>query len=104
MQFDLDTMLQTKRHGLYDDRTLYHVATPALYLIDGKWHLFAQACGRPAYGGVRQTKAGMLLRACLSWQPAWWPSRQCGVLGGGGSVRGPRGVLELGAQSIGPNQ
>ena len=41
-------MLQTKWQGLYDDRTLYHVATPALYLIEGKWYLFAQACGRPA--------------------------------------------------------
>ncbi len=48
MQLDLDTMLQTKWSGLYDDRTLYHVATPALYLINGKWYLFAQACGRPA--------------------------------------------------------
>jgi hypothetical protein len=47
-QLDLDTMLQTKWTGLYDDRTLYHVATPALYLIDRKWYLFAQACGRPA--------------------------------------------------------
>jgi hypothetical protein len=46
-QLDLDTMLQTKWPGLYDDRTLYHVATPALYRIDGKWYLFAQACGRP---------------------------------------------------------
>jgi hypothetical protein len=44
----LDTMLQTKGLGLYDDRALYHVATPALYLIDRKWYLFAQACGRPA--------------------------------------------------------
>jgi len=47
-QLDVDTMLQTKWHGLYDDRTLYHVATPALYEIEGKWYLFAQACGRPA--------------------------------------------------------
>ncbi len=47
-QLDVDTMLQTKWTGLYDDRTLYHVATPALYEIGGKWHLFAQACGRPA--------------------------------------------------------
>ncbi len=47
-QLDLDTMLQTKWAGLYDDHTLYHVATPALYLIDKKWYLFAQACGRPA--------------------------------------------------------
>jgi hypothetical protein len=46
-QLDLDTMLQTKWNGLYDDRTLYHVATPALYLIEGKWYLFVQACGRP---------------------------------------------------------
>jgi hypothetical protein len=47
-QLELDTMLQTKWSGLYDDRTLYHVATPALYRIDGSWYLFAQACGRPA--------------------------------------------------------
>jgi hypothetical protein len=46
-QLDLDTMLQTKWSGLYDDRTLYHVATPALYRIEGQWYLFAQACGRP---------------------------------------------------------
>jgi len=49
-QLDLDTMLQTKWQGLYDDRTLYHVATPALYRIEGKWYLFAQACGRPLNG------------------------------------------------------
>lgn len=46
-QLDVDTMLQTKWHGLYDDATLYHVATPALYEIAGKWYLFVQACGRP---------------------------------------------------------
>ncbi|MCL4191942.1 MAG: hypothetical protein KJZ87_09365, partial [Thermoguttaceae bacterium] len=40
-QLDVDTMLQTKWSGLYDDRTLYHVATPALYEIEGKWYLFA---------------------------------------------------------------
>ena len=48
VQLDPDTMLQTKWQGLYDDRTLYHVATPALYRIEGKWYLFVQACGRPA--------------------------------------------------------
>ncbi len=47
-QLDPDTMLQTKWSGLYNDRTLFHVATPALYLIGGKWYLYAQACGRPA--------------------------------------------------------
>ena len=47
-QLDVDTMLQTGWRGLYDDHTLYHVATPALYQIEGKWYLFAQACGKPA--------------------------------------------------------
>ncbi len=47
-QLDPDTLLQTKWTGLYNDRTLYHVATPALYEIAGKWYLFAQACGRPS--------------------------------------------------------
>ena len=46
-QLDLDTVLQTQWQGLYDDRTLYHVATPALYKIEGQWYLFAQACARP---------------------------------------------------------
>lgn len=46
-QLDPDIMLQTKWSVLYDDRTLYHVATPALYRINGDWYLFAQACGRP---------------------------------------------------------
>ncbi len=47
-QLDPDLMLQTKWFGLYDDQTLYHVATPALYQINDKWFLFAQACGKPA--------------------------------------------------------
>jgi len=46
-QLDSDLMLQTKWTGLYNDRTLYHVATPALYQINGAWYLFVQACGRP---------------------------------------------------------
>ncbi|MBW7865982.1 MAG: hypothetical protein H3C30_16385 [Candidatus Hydrogenedentes bacterium] len=47
-QLDLDTVLQTQWRGLYDDGTMYHVATPALYQIGGKWYLYMQACGRPA--------------------------------------------------------
>lgn len=46
-QLDVDTMLQTQWRGLYDDSTLYHVATPALHRIAGKWYLYVQACGRP---------------------------------------------------------
>jgi hypothetical protein len=45
-----DTLLQTKWAGVYDDSTIYHLATPAFYQIKGKWHLFAQACGRPKSG------------------------------------------------------
>jgi len=45
---DLDLMLQTKWPGIYSDETLYHVATPALYQIGGRWYLFVQACARPA--------------------------------------------------------
>lgn len=47
-QLDPDTMLQTQWQGLYDDGTMYHVATPALYEFEGKWYLYVQACGRPA--------------------------------------------------------
>jgi hypothetical protein len=50
VQLDLDLMLQTKWEGLYRDDALYHVATPALYQIAGKWYLFAQACPLPANG------------------------------------------------------
>jgi len=32
---------------LYRDDTIYHVATPALYQVEGKWYLYAQACPRP---------------------------------------------------------
>ena len=35
-QLDVDTVLQTKWEGLYRDDTIYHVATPAFYLINGK--------------------------------------------------------------------
>lgn len=47
VQLDLDTMLQTKWEGLYRDDRLFHVATPALYQIAGKWMLYAQACALP---------------------------------------------------------
>jgi hypothetical protein len=46
-QLDVDTMLQTNWPGIYSDKTIYHVATPALYNIEGKWYLFTQACARP---------------------------------------------------------
>jgi hypothetical protein len=46
-QLDVDAVLQTKWDGLYRDDTLYHVATPALYNIENKWYLYAQACPRP---------------------------------------------------------
>lgn len=46
-QLPLDTVLQTQWTGLYDDKTMFHVATPALYEINSKWYLYVQACGRP---------------------------------------------------------
>lgn len=50
MQTDVDTLLQTKWAGLYSDETIYHVATPAMYHIEGKWYLYAQACPLPRNG------------------------------------------------------
>jgi len=47
VQLDLDTVLQTKWTGLYRDDTLFHVATPAFYEIEGNWYLYAQACALP---------------------------------------------------------
>lgn len=48
IQLDPNTVLQTQWTGLYSDRTLFHVATPAFYQIAGKWYLFCQACARPS--------------------------------------------------------
>ncbi len=49
-QTDVDALLQTKWEGLYHDDTIYHVATPALYQIAGKWYLYTQACPLPGNG------------------------------------------------------
>ena len=49
-QINVDALLQTKWEGLYRDDTIYHVATPALYQIKGKWYLYAQACPLPGNG------------------------------------------------------
>ena len=48
VQTDIDALLQTKWTGLYRDDTIYHVATPAFYQIDGRWILYTQACPLPA--------------------------------------------------------
>ena len=47
LQLDLETVLQTKWKGIYSDNTIYHIATPAFYLIGGKWYLYTQACPLP---------------------------------------------------------
>lgn len=47
-QLDVDTVLQTQWTGLYRDDTMYHVATPAFYEINGRWMLYVQACPLPA--------------------------------------------------------
>jgi hypothetical protein len=47
-QLDAGTLLQTKWPGIYDEKTIYHVATPAFYEIGGRAYLFTQACARPA--------------------------------------------------------
>lgn len=49
-QLDVNTVLQTTWEGCYSDSTIFHVATPALYEIKGKWYLYTQACPRPANG------------------------------------------------------
>ena len=50
VQTDVDALLQTKWTGLYRDDTMYHVATPALYQIEGRWYLYVQACPLPGNG------------------------------------------------------
>jgi hypothetical protein len=46
-QLDVDTVLQTKWEGIYRDDTIFHVATPAFYPIEGRWYLYVQACPLP---------------------------------------------------------
>ena len=47
-QLDVNAVLQTRWEGCYRDETIYHVATPAFYEIEGRWYLYAQACPLPA--------------------------------------------------------
>jgi hypothetical protein len=47
-QLGVDTALQTQWPGIYSDKTIYHVATPAFYRISGRWFLYTQACPLPA--------------------------------------------------------
>jgi hypothetical protein len=49
-QLDVNTVLQTKWEGIYRDDTIFHVATPAFYQIEGRWYLYVQACPLPDNG------------------------------------------------------
>ena len=63
-QMDVDTVLQTKWEGLYRDDTIYHVATPAFYRIDGKWYLYTQACPLPSNSNYIDGQWDMWCFAC----------------------------------------
>jgi hypothetical protein len=63
-QLGVDTVLQTKWEGLYRDDTIYHVATPAFYRIDGKWYLYTQACPLPGNGNYIDGQWDMWCFAC----------------------------------------
>ena len=63
-QLDVDTVLQTKWDGMYRDDTIYHVATPAFYQINGKWYLYAQACPLPGNGNYIDGQWDMWCFAC----------------------------------------
>jgi hypothetical protein len=63
-QLDVDTVLQTKWEGLYRDDTIYHVATPAFYRIDGRWYLYTQACPLPGNGNYIDGQWDMWCFAC----------------------------------------
>lgn len=47
-QLDIDFALQSTWPGVYRDDAHYHVATPAIYGLGGRWYLFVQACPRPS--------------------------------------------------------
>ena len=63
-QIDADALLQTKWIGLYRDDRIYHVATPAMYQIDGRWYLYAQACPLPAGGNYIDGEWDLWCIAC----------------------------------------
>ncbi|PWU19560.1 MAG: hypothetical protein C5B50_06245 [Verrucomicrobia bacterium] len=63
-QLTPDTLLQTKWEGLYSDETIYHVATPAMYQIAGKWYLYAQACPLPENGNYIDGRWDLWCFAC----------------------------------------
>lgn len=63
-QLDVDALLQTKWEGFYHDETIYHVATPAFYQIEGKWYLYAQACPLPANGNYIDGQWDMWCFSC----------------------------------------
>jgi hypothetical protein len=77
----VDTLLQTKWSGIYQDETLYHLATPAFYHFNGSWHLFAQACAKPASGNYIDG----------AWQLWAIPCRQPLPLPGGATLFVPAG-------------
>ena len=64
MQVDVDTALQTQWEEIYRDDTIFHVATPAFYQIDGKWYLYTQACPLPANGNYIDGHWDMWCFAC----------------------------------------
>lgn len=64
VQTDVDAMTQTKWPGIYRDDTIYHVATPALYQIEGKWYLYTQACPLPRNGNYIDGEWDMWCFAC----------------------------------------
>jgi hypothetical protein len=64
VQLDVDLVLQTNWVGLYRDDTIFHVATPAFYRIEGKWYLYVQACPRPANGNYIDGHWDMWAIAC----------------------------------------
>jgi len=63
-QVNVDALLQTKWEGCYSDETIYHVATPAFYEVEGKWYLYAQACPLPANGNYIDGHWDMWCFAC----------------------------------------
>jgi hypothetical protein len=63
-QLPLDTVLQTKWEGIYRDDAFYHVATPALYEIAGKWYLFMQACAKPASANYIDGRWDLRMATC----------------------------------------
>jgi hypothetical protein len=63
------SLIDQTRWPAYADDTMYHVATPALYRVGGKWHLYFQAAPKGPYLVQRWTMGCLEADAVVAGLP-----------------------------------